>query len=155
MGTGSAERGRESGARARHASRGAFTIVEVIVIVVILGVLAAVVAPRLIGRIGQSKQSVAAANAASLATAMKNFQIDNGLPESGATIVVLWERPSNIDEANWKGPYIENAEQLKDPWGREFVLVIPGQKNADFDIVSFGKDGQPGGAEENEDVRKP
>lgn len=134
--------------------RAAFTIIEVIVIVVILGVIAAVIAPRLINRIGQSKQALAQSNAASLATGMKSFQIDHGLPEPGATIRVLWERPSNVEEAKWE-PYVDNAEQLLDPWGREFVLVIPGEKNVDFDVISFGRDGQPGGDGEDADVTKP
>lgn len=140
--------------QARTAGRGGFTIIEVIVIVVILGVLAAVIAPRLMSRIGQSKQSVAAANAASLATAMKLFQADYGLPEPGSPITVLWERPAHVEEAKWE-PKVESVDALLDPWGRPFILVIPGEKNIDFDIVSFGNDGQPGGEKEDADIRKP
>ncbi len=47
------------------------------------------------------------------------------------------------------------ADALKDPWDRPFMLVIPGTKNVDFDIVSYGADGQPGGAGEDADVIKP
>lgn len=135
-----------------RAVRRGFTIIEVIVIVVILGVIAAVIAPRLLSRVGQSKQAVAQSNAASLATAMKLFIADCGMPESGAPITILTERPSNVDESAWKGPYVDNADALKDPWGNLFILVIPGQTNADFDIVSYGKDGQPGGDGENADI---
>lgn len=138
----------------RDLGRG-FTIIEVLVIIVIIGVIAAVVAPRLIGRIGQAKSAVASNNASALATAMKTFQIDCGLPESGASLSVLWERPSNVAEGTWKGPYIDNADMLKDPWGNQFILVIPGVRNADFDIVSYGADAQPGGTGDNEDIRKP
>jgi general secretion pathway protein G len=136
----------------RSRARRAFTIIEVIVIVVILGVIAAVIAPRLLSRVGQSKQAVAASNAASLATAMKLYVADCGMPESGASINILVERPSNVDESVWKGPYVDNADALKDPWGNLFILVIPGQVNADFDIVSYGKDGQAGGEGENADI---
>jgi general secretion pathway protein G len=135
--------------------RSAFTIVEIIVVVVIIGVLAAVIAPRLLNRVGQSKTSVAASNAASLSTAMQTFILDCGNPEPGAPITILFERPGNVDEKAWKGPYVQNADALKDPWGNLFILVIPGKKNVDFDIVSYGKDGQPGGTDENEDVVKP
>jgi general secretion pathway protein G len=138
----------------RYAAR-AFTIIEVLVIIVIIGVIAAVVAPRLISRIGAAKQSMAISNAATLATSMKTYQIDCGLPESGATLSVLVERPSNVAEGAWKGPYVDNADMLKDPWGNVFELRIPGQKNADFDIISWGADGQPGGTGDNEDVIKP
>jgi len=137
--------------------RAGFTIIEVIVIVVILGVIAAVIGPRLLGRIGQSKQAVAKANAATLAGAIKQFAIDFGMPESGAGITVLWERPGNVEESAWngKGPYIDNAQQLLDPWGNQYLLRIPGEKNVDFDVVSYGADGQPGGESDNADIIAP
>ncbi len=141
-------------ARTGPAARRAFTIIEVIVIVVILGVIAAVIAPRLIGRIGQSKQSVAKVNAGTLANNMRLFIADHGKPEPGATINILWERPSTIAEGNYQ-PYVESADALIDPWGKPFVLKIPGEKNVDFDIVSYGADGQPGGTDENADIIKP
>jgi general secretion pathway protein G len=143
-----------SGTRARRAERRArrgFTIIEVIVIVVILGVLAAVIAPRLIQRIGQSKQSVAAANASSLASTVQGMMTEYKL-EPGMSINILMEGPV---DAGWKGPYLQNADQLNDPWGRPFVLVVPGSKNIDFDIVTYGADGQPGGEGEDADIVKP
>lgn len=130
----------------------AFTIIEVIVIVVILGVLAAVIAPRFLSRIGQSRSAVAKSNANSLASAMKSYMLDCGMPEAGASIDVLWERPGNVEEGKWKGPYVDNQEALQDPWGRQFILRIPPEFNADFDIVTFGADGQPGGEDENADI---
>lgn len=142
------------GSRRRRSRRRGFTIIEVIVIVVILGVIAAVIAPRLISRIGQSKQSLAASNAASLATAMKLFIADHYQPDSGTTIDVLWTRPSDVPEDSWE-PYVDNADALLDPWGRKFLLIVPGERNVDFDIVSYGKDGQPGGEGEDKDVVKP
>lgn len=141
-------------ATTRVTRRSAFTIIEVIVIVVILGVIAAVIAPRLLGRVAQSKQSVAKSNAASLASSVKLFILDHGNPEPGSSIKILFERPSNVEEAKYK-PYVDNIDQLKDPWGRDYVLVMPGQKNVDFDLVSYGADGQPGGADEDADVIVP
>lgn len=143
-----------SRARRPHRAARAFTIIEVIVIVVILGVLAAVIAPRLINRIGQSRQALAQSNAASLANSMRLFMADHGLPEPGASIRVLWERPSNVEETKWQ-PFVDNADAILDPWGKEFILVIPGDRNVDFDIVSYGRDGQPGGADEDADIVKP
>lgn len=137
----------------RNGLRG-FTIIEVIVIVVIIGVIAAVIAPRLLGRIGQSRQSVAASNAASLASATKLYFLDHGKPDAGATINILWERPASVAEAAWK-PYVDSPKSLLDPWGRPYILVIPGVQNFDFDIVSYGADGRPGGTDEDADIIKP
>ncbi len=131
-----------------------FTIIEVIVIVVIIGVIAAVVAPRLIGRIGQSKQAIAKSNANNLASQINLFRADHGALEDGATIDVLFERPSNVAEDKYE-PYVQSADALLDPWGRKFVLRIPGVKNRDFDVVSYGADGEEGGEGENADVVAP
>jgi general secretion pathway protein G len=129
----------------------AFTIIEVIVIVVILGILAAVIAPRVLSRVGQSKQSVAKAGVASIVTSVTMYMADCGTPEAGASLSMLVENPGNV--TSWKGPYVNNADDLKDPWGHEYVLIIPSQHgNADFDIVSYGADGQPGGEDENADI---
>jgi len=137
-------------------ARRGFTIIEVIVIVVILGVLAAVIVPRLLGRIGESKQAVARSNAASLVSNLKMFEIDCGALRPGTTIDVLWSRPADADEGKWKGPYIDNADALNDPWGNKYILLIPSQNgNADWDIVSYGADGQHGGEDEDADIVKP
>ncbi len=134
--------------------RRGFTIIEVIVIVVILGVIAAVIAPRLISRIGQSKQSVAKNNASSLASQVRLFEADHRRVQAGDSIGLLWERPGDVAEAGWE-PYVDSPDALVDPWGNSFVLVIPGEKNYDFDVVSYGKDGQPGGEGEDADIRAP
>ena len=135
--------------------RRAFTLIEVIVVILIIGVLAAVIAPRLIGRVGQAKTAAATSNANSLANAVKLMFADCGALAPGTSIQALFERPSEIDATAWKGPYVDSADALLDPWGRPFVLVIPGRKNVDFDVMSYGADGQPGGEGENADVIKP
>ncbi|PKP96298.1 MAG: type II secretion system protein GspG [Alphaproteobacteria bacterium HGW-Alphaproteobacteria-13] len=135
--------------------RAGFTLIEVIVVIIILGVLAAVIAPRVLQRVGQSKKAVAEAGAASLAMAVRLFIADHGRPEVGATIEILWERPGGVPEAQWE-PYVENADKLIDPWGARYILKIPGDKNPyDFDVVSLGGDGKPGGAGEDADIVKP
>ena len=145
--------GRFAGGSTRRLAAGrGFSIIEVIVIVVILGVLAAVIAPRLLQRVGQSKQAVAKSNAQSLASSMSYYIIDCGMPEPGAVLSVLFERPPNVPETAWKGPYLNNRDALRDPWGNEYVLVVPGLVNVDFDVISYGSDNVMGGEGEAADI---
>lgn len=140
---------------ARHADRAArraFTLVEMIVVIIIIGVLATLIAPRLIGRVGQSKQAVAQQRAAAIASALKLYQADySSLPPDG-NLSALAARPTG---PGGKGPYVDNADAIVDPWGRPFILKAPGEKNFDFDVISYGADGKPGGADEDADVIKP
>jgi general secretion pathway protein G len=46
---------------------------------------------------------------------------------------------------------LEKGKVPKDPWGNDFVYLSPGLKG-DFDIISYGLDGVPGGEEENKDI---
>ncbi|MBL0926993.1 MAG: type II secretion system major pseudopilin GspG [Phycisphaerales bacterium] len=129
---------------------------EAIVIIVILGVLAAIIAPRFLGRIGQSKEAVAMTNMKSLAQAVNLFRADCGELKEGMSLDILLTCPADVAQDKWKGPYINNADQLRDPWGNPYVLVFPGDRNkADFDIVSYGSDGRPGGEGENKDLVAP
>lgn len=143
--------------RSRRQSRRGFTLIEAIVIIVILGVLASVIGLRLIGRIGDSKHAVATNNASRLVTAMELFRADHGavVDLEDIDIRALLERPDGVAEGDWE-PYVRNPDELIDPWGAEFILVVPGEKNrADFDIVSYGRDGQPGGEGEDADIVMP
>lgn len=139
--------------RQKKKRRGAFTLIEVIVVVIIIGVLAAAIAPRLIGRIGQAKAAVAKHDATELANQLRLFMADTGASiNTIPDLSVLWQRPPNIAEDAWHGPYINSENDLLDPWGNPYMLIVPGQVHFDFDVVSYGADGQPGGTGENADI---
>ena len=65
--------------------------------------------------------------------------------------------PSSLSELrssskpNWDGPYLPKDVPL-DPWGNSYVLQAPGQNGQAYFLASYGKDGQPGGTDESEDV---
>jgi len=137
---------------ARGVFRRGFTIVEIIVVIVIIGVLATLIAPRLIGRVGAAKTSTALSNANSIAGAINTYRLDTGSLPTGPSVMFLVERPTDVEADKWHGPYMNSRENLLDPWGVEFVLIVPGQRNFDFDVVSYGADKKAGGEGEDQDV---
>jgi general secretion pathway protein G len=126
-----------------------FTLLELLVVVVIIGLLAGFVAPRYFSQVGKSEIQVARAQIDALEKALDQYRLDvKRYPSAEQGLAVLVERPAN--EAQWNGPYLRKAVPL-DPWNRPYVYRTPGTKG-DFDLVSYGKDGLPGGSGEAADI---
>ena len=126
-----------------------FTLLELLVVVVIIGLLAGFVAPRYFGQVGKSELAVAKAQIDALEKALDQYRLDTGhYPPSELGLKALVDRPAS--EPKWAGPYLRKSVPL-DPWGKPYVYKTPGEKG-DFDLVSYGKDGQPGGSGEAADI---
>ncbi len=126
-----------------------FTLLELLVVVVIIGLLSAFVAPRYFGQVGKSEMAVAKAQIDALEKALDQYRLDIGsYPNNELGLKALVERPA--DQPKWAGPYLRKTVPL-DPWGKPYVYKVPGEKG-DFDLVSYGKDGQPGGSGEAADI---
>ena len=126
-----------------------FTLIELLVVVVIIGLLAGFVAPRYFGQVGKSEVNVAKAQLDALEIALDQYRLDTGhYPNSELGLKALVERPAS--EPKWAGPYLRKDVPL-DPWGKPYLYKLPGEKS-EFDLLSYGKDGQPGGTGENADL---
>ncbi len=130
------------------AQRG-FTLLELLVVVVIIGLLAGFVAPQYFGQVGKSEVNVAKAQIDALEKALDQYRLDTGrYPSAEQGLKALVDRPPT--ETKWAGPYLRRDVPL-DPWGKPYLYKVPGDKY-EFDLVSFGRDGQPGGAGEAADI---
>jgi general secretion pathway protein G len=126
-----------------------FTLLELLVVVVIIGLLAGFVAPRYFGQVGKSEVGIAKAQIDALEKALDQYRLDTGhYPATELGLAALVTRPAS--EPKWAGPYLRKDVPL-DPWNKPYVYKIPGDKG-EFDLVSYGKDGQPGGTGENADL---
>jgi general secretion pathway protein G len=131
-----------------------FTLIELMVVIVILGILAGFIVPKIMGRPAEARRMKARVQIESIETALKLYKLDNGsYPTTEQGLQALVEAPSAGELAKrWrKGGYLEKGKVPKDPWDNEFVYLSPGV-NGDFDLSSYGKDGQPGGEEEDADI---
>ena len=78
------------------------------------------------------------------------YRIDTGhYPDTSAGLIALSVQPAS--EPNWHGAYLKKPV-LADPWGNAYVYRAPGESGHDYDLMSFGKDGQRGGTGENADI---
>ena len=131
-----------------------FTLIELMVVIVILGILAGLIIPRIMGRPEEAKQLKAKIQIESVETALKLYKLDNGsYPETEQGLEALIEQPeTGTIPKKWKKKgYLEKGKLPKDPWGNDFVYLSPGV-HGDYDIISYGADGVPGGEDKNKDI---
>jgi len=134
---------------ANGARAAGFTLLELLVVVVIIGLLAGFVAPRYFSQVGKSEVQVARAQIDAFDKALDQYRLDTRrYPSTEQGLKALIERPAN--EPQWGGPYLRKDVPL-DPWGRPYIYKVPGSKS-EYDLLSYGKDGQPGGTGEAADI---
>lgn len=134
----------------RSIQRGAgFTLLELLVVLVIIGLLVGYVAPRYFAQVGKSEVKVARAQMKSLEDALDQYRLDVGrYPSTEQGLAALFAQPAG--EARWQGPYLKKAAP-NDPWGSAYQYRQPGE-HGEYDLISLGKDGQPGGTAEAADI---
>ncbi|MFC1814935.1 type II secretion system major pseudopilin GspG [Thermodesulfobacteriota bacterium] len=131
-----------------------FTLIELMVVIVILGILAGLIVPRIMSRPDEARQLKAKIQIESLETALKLFKLDNGAyPTTEQGLQALIEQPEagTLSQKWRKGGYLEKGKLPKDPWGNDFIYLSPGAYG-EYDIVSYGADGAPGGEDKNKDI---
>lgn len=138
--------------RARSAScshEHGFTLLELLVVVAIIGLLAAYVGPKYFSQVGKSEQSLAKAQVDAFTKAIDTYRLDVGtFPSTEEGLNALRQKPTSAN--TWNGPYLAKEVPM-DPWGRHYLYRSPGVSN-DYDILSYGKDGAPGGSGDAADV---
>jgi len=132
-----------------HRKASGFTLLELLVVIVIIGLLAGYVAPRYFSQVGRSEVQVARAQIESLEKALDQYRLDmRRYPTAEEGLDALVAKPASADA--WQGPYLKKAVPM-DPWGHAYVYRVPGEKG-DFLLLSYGRDGKPGGNGEDADI---
>ncbi|MDM8560544.1 type II secretion system major pseudopilin GspG [Candidatus Parabeggiatoa sp. HSG14] len=125
-----------------------FSLMELLIVMVILGMLAAIVGPALWDKLGVSQRTTAATQIKGLETALDSYRLD--MFKYPNSLEGLIKNTSN--NPKWQG-YLKKGKGLpKDPWGNDYQYRKPGQNGRDYDLYSFGADGQEGGEGDNADV---
>jgi general secretion pathway protein G len=129
------------------------TLIEMMVVIIILGILATIIFTRVSDRPEQARRTKAQVEIRQLGTALELFKLDNGFyptTEQGLEALVSKPATGKIPMSYPESGYIEKIP--KDPWGNPYVYQCPGS-HQEYDITSYGPDGQEGGEGKNADIQ--
>ena len=138
-----------------HSRERGFTLLEILIVITILGILASLVAVRLMDKPDEARTLKAELDIKTLENALKLYKLDNAFyPSTEQGLRALVEMPTigRIPKKWREGGYIEKGVVPKDPWDNDYLYLSPGVYLGDFDLWSYGADGEEGGEGKNADI---
>ncbi|MBN1975468.1 MAG: type II secretion system major pseudopilin GspG [Sedimentisphaerales bacterium] len=128
-----------------------FTLIELMVVIVILGILATIIMPKFLDRPEQARRMKAKVEIRNIQSALALFKNDTtSFPTTSQGLEALISDPG---VKGWKkGGYLEGNKIPVDPWGNPYIYLCPGLHGNDYDLESYGKDGEDGGSENDADI---
>lgn len=133
--------------KTRRRAPAGFTLIELMVVIVIIGLLVALVGPKLMGAADDAKVVAARAQISSLKQALNLYKLNPKLgkyPTTGEGLNALVNNPVKN--------FLDGEFVPKDPWKNDYVYTSPGAQGHDFEIISYGADNAPGGADYAADI---
>jgi len=132
-----------------------FTLLELLVVILIITILGTVVGVQLAGKPDEARRAAALAQIVNYRLALQSYRMENGgLPTQRQGLQALVEA-SPLDPKPRKFPaegYLERRSLPLDPWGNDYGYLIPGSRGETFEIICYGRDGEPGGLNADADV---
>ena len=127
-------------------SRAGFSLAELMVVIVIIALLATVVVQNALPYLFKSQIAVAKADITSITSALDSYAINNGgkFPDTLEDLVTP-------DESG--NTYLKDQTSIPlDPWKNAYVYEPPRGGTGPYKVISYGKDGQPGGEGDDADI---
>jgi len=137
----------------RHvANNRGITLIEMMVVIVILGILATIIFTRVSDRPEQARRTKAAVEIRQIQTALELFKLDNGFyPSTDQGLESLVSAPTS-GRAAYNYPDRGYLDKIPlDPWRNAYVYICPGA-HGEYDLESYGFDGQDGGEDKGKDI---
>ena len=133
----------------RRSRQGGFTLVELLVVLAIITLIVSLVAPQVLRYLGTARSDAAQAQISNIEGALELFYIDNlRYPTTEEGLQVL-AKPTPELAGRWNGPYLKNADEIKDPWGNPYIYEF---SDNTVKISSLGRDGKVDGTGEDRDI---
>lgn len=132
-----------------------FTLMEMLVVMALIALLAGIAVPVYLGRADQARVDKVESDFATIATALSLYKFDNAvLPTTEQGLRALVRKPelSPVPSRYRQGGYLR--ELPLDPWGNPYVYLSPSRDGErEFELLSRGADGEPGGEDIDADLR--
>ena len=148
----------------RKKAQNGFTLIELMIVIVIIGILATLLIPRIMERPEEARRIKAKVDIKTIESALKLYKIDTGnYPTTEQGLEALMRKPDTPPvPKKWRdGGYLEGDAVPKDPWGNPYYYTassssgtgsLSGTSGRDYEITSYGHDGQPGGTGRDADI---
>jgi general secretion pathway protein G len=129
-----------------------FTLIEIMVVVVILAVLGALVVPKILENVDKARVTRAQSDIRAIQAALDLYRLDNfKYPTTEQGLQALVKQPVDPTITNYRsGGYLPSLP--KDPWNNLYQYTSPGADGRDYDIITYGRDGKPGGEGYDADI---
>jgi general secretion pathway protein G len=132
-----------------------FTLIEILVALVIITIISGVVVVKLADAPYQGRKAATISQIRNFQTALRLYHLDAGqYPTMEQGLGVLIERPQvePVPVRYREGGYIESVKLPRDQWGRHYAYVVPAPDGSPYEIISYGRDGQPSGEGQDRDI---
>lgn len=142
--------GMNTSANASRNPRAGLTLIEILVVVTILAILATIVGINVLHEPEKARVITAKSQLKTLKTAVEIYKMDNGhIPTMAQGLAALVEKPTldPIPKQFRTEGYLDTRAIPLDPWGNEYIYIVPGRSGESFEVISYGKDSEPGGTD--------
>lgn len=127
----------------RRRNQAGFSLIELMVVIAIIAMLAAVVGYNLLGSLEDAEITAAKAQIKNFQSALIGYRLAfKRFPSTDEGLDVLIN--------NDKKKFLDANAVPLDPWSNEYVYVL--DSSNDYEIISYGADGMPGGEGVNIDI---
>lgn len=132
-----------------------FTLVEILVVIAIISLLAGVVLLNVAPQMGMGSQAAAKSQIQVFSSALTTYRMAHGFyPTQQQGLDALVKKPIQepVPRDYPDSGYLNGKTIPLDPWKRSYIYLIPGRQNENFEVISYGRDGEPGGSGADADI---